>query len=236
MTQISSPVQIHPYFEALHDLFEEHADSENAFQMKKYMKERFEYWGIKSPLRRELIRDFLKANGKPEAEELPEIVKALWQMPQREFHYFAQELAEKFVKNAGKDFLELIEYLITTKSWWDTVDFIATHLAAKFFRQYPEMIYEVSARWMNSGNMWLQRSALLFQLKYKTNTDTELLFSYIRQLSGSKEFFIRKAIGWTLREYSKTDAQAVLQFLDETELSPFSQREALKWLIAKEKI
>jgi 3-methyladenine DNA glycosylase AlkD len=81
---------------------------------------------------------------------------------------------------------------------------------------------------MNSGNFWLQRSALLFQLKYKNQTDLKLLFGYIEKLSGSREFFIRKAIGWTLREYSKTDPDVVIQFVETHQLQPLSQKEALK--------
>lgn len=95
---------------------------------------------------------------------------------------------------------------------------------------------ELTTRWMNSDNMWLQRTCLLFQLKYKTSTDTQLLSSFIKPLSSSNEFFIRKAIGWALREYSKTDPDFVIQFTKENTLSGLSEREALKWLRNKGKL
>ncbi len=87
---------------------------------------------------------------------------------------------------------------------------------------------------MDSGNMWLQRTALLFQLKYKKATDTKLLTDYILKLQGSKEFFINKAIGWILREYSKTESDWVIEFVKKHQLAPLSHKEALKWLNRKE--
>jgi 3-methyladenine DNA glycosylase AlkD len=89
----------------------------------------------------------------------------------------------------------------------------------------------VTAKWMDSGNMWLQRSALLFQLRYKQQTDEKLLFRYITELTASKEFFIRKAIGWTLREYSKTKPDQVQQFVAKTPMAPLSKKEALRIIL-----
>ena len=96
------------------------------------------------------------------------------------------------------------------------------------FTNYPELIVPFTEKWMTSGNMWLQRTAILFQLKYKSQTDTELLFKYIIALDGSKEFFINKAIGWALREYSKTNPDIVIKFVTGHKLAPLSKREALK--------
>ena len=86
---------------------------------------------------------------------------------------------------------------------------------------------------MSSGNIWLQRTCLLFQLSYRSETDVDLLVKLIGELNGSKEFFINKAIGWILREYSKTDAEFVINYVDSIDLAPLSRREALKWLINK---
>ena len=127
-------------------------------------------------------------------------------------------------------FIELYEQIITTYSWWVNVDGIAVNLVGSLFKKYPEMMKPHTEKWQASGNMWLQRTALLFQLNYKADTNIELMFDIIRLNLGSKEFFINKAIGWILRQYSKTDAQVVMDFVEKTDLAPLSQREALKWL------
>ncbi|MCK5077528.1 MAG: DNA alkylation repair protein, partial [Calditrichia bacterium] len=117
-----------------------------------------------------------------------------------------------------------------TKSWWDTVDFIATNLVGPLFEKYSELIIPYTKKWMDSGNIWLQRTSILFQLKYKEKTDFKLIIGFIQQCSSSNEFFIQKAIGWILREYSKTDASTVIEFVKNNKLAPLSEREALKWL------
>lgn len=210
------------------ELFDSNANPQNALPMKKYMKDLFEFHGIKTPERNELIKDYLKKENLPPVYQLKKIVNLFWKLPQREYQYFAMRLTEKYIKHPEEDFIDLFEFMITNKSWWDTVDFIAANLVGIYFKKYPQIIIPKTEEWMNSGNMWLQRSALLFQLKYKSKTDTELLFNYIKRLSKSGEFFIRKAIGWCLREYSKTDPAAVLRFVNSVELSNLSKKEALR--------
>ena len=219
------------YIKPLVKIYATNADKANALPMKKYMRDQFEFHGIKMSLRRSLSKTFIKKYGLPDKIELSQVVKKLWKLPQREYQYFAMELIEKYSKQFDKKDLRLIEYIITTKSWWDTVDFIAARLAGNFFKKFPELIEPETQKWIRSGNIWLQRSAILFQLKYKSETDTKLLFGYINKLSGSKEFFIRKAIGWTLREYSKTNPGAVIEFVKNNELSPLSKKEALKRMV-----
>ena len=120
------------------------------------------------------------------------------------------------------------EFMIINKSWWDTVDMIASHLVGTHFKRFPGLIPAYTEKWMASGNFWLQRTALLFQLKYKKETDVELMSDLIKRLAGEKEFFIRKAIGWVLREYSKTDPEIVINFVENQQLSNLSRTEALK--------
>ena len=127
----------------------------------------------------------------------------------------------------------MIETLIITKSWWDTVDFLSSHDAAYFFKTYRETRDSHLNPWRKSENIWLRRSAILFQLLYRQDTDAELLFTIIRENLGSNEFFINKAIGWALRTYSRVDAKAVIHFVQSTPLHALSKREALKWLRAK---
>ncbi|MBW4656506.1 MAG: DNA alkylation repair protein [Kaiparowitsia implicata GSE-PSE-MK54-09C] len=113
---------------------------------------------------------------------------------------------------------------------------IASHNVRKLLKQYPSYRDATLEPWRDSENLWLRRTTLLFQLGYKAETDEALLFSLIEQNSDSKEFFIQKAIGWALREYSKVAPEAVQIFVAETPLAALSRREALKWLKAKGKL
>jgi 3-methyladenine DNA glycosylase AlkD len=216
------------YLNQLTKAFEEHKDPVIALQMKAYMKNKFEFMGIKSPERRALSKPFNTGAARPEVKDLWPVVMQLWGFPEREFQYFAMELVSKYYKIVAQNWIEKYELLITKKSWWDTVDFIATTLAGEYFRKFPEQIPPVTGKWIRSGNIWLQRSCLIFQLKYKHETDTDLLSSFIIPLSKSKEFFIAKAIGWALREYSKCNPTWVKNFVENNTLQSLSKREALR--------
>ncbi len=217
-----------PYVATLRYLLEANADSSNAVLMNKYMRNKFIFFGIKSPKRKELFRLFIKEYGWPQIEEMEPVCMELYSQNEREFHYFAMEMAERNIKkfNTGAD--KLFEYMIVTNAWWDSVDFIAANILGRFFRIYPETIRIVTKEWMDSGNIWLQRSCILFQLKYKKNTDTDLLYSFIEKLKDSNEFFIQKAIGWILREHSKVNPDEVYRFTERTRLKPLSRREAVR--------
>lgn len=208
--------------------FATHADMNNAVPMKRYMKNRFEFFGIKSPERKTLTRAFFMEYGLPDAKDTNEFLRHIWEQPQRELHYVGLDILEKLVKRQKIADVDLLEFLITTKSWWDTVDWLATRIVGVHLKHYPDEINSIHKDWMDSKNMWLQRVCILFQLKYKNETDVPLLFDTIKRLSDSDEFFIQKAIGWALREYSKTDPDIVLRFVDTHDLKPLSRREALK--------
>lgn len=218
------------YILPLEAAFKMHADPANAIQMRKYMKDKFAFYGIHSPLRKEIYKAHKNQYGLfPEAQTTG-IVRWCWEAPERECQYFAMEFLGKKQKNVHQEMITLYEYMITTKSWWDTVDYIAANLVGSYFKKYPESIESLISKWLNSGDIWLQRTCLLFQLKYKSETNTKLLESCINKLLHSNEFFIRKAIGWALREYSKTDAEYVVRFVKTHALSGLSKKEALKWL------
>lgn len=218
------------YFKDLLQVFSEQADPENAFQMKKYMKGKFNFFGIKAPERKELSKIYWKHHGYlPDANPV-KAVKWCWESDQREFQYFAMDSLAKIAKNPTIDFIEMYEFMVINKSWWDTVDFIASNLAGPYFIKFPKEISSTTKKWMKSNNIWLQRTCLLFQLKYRDRTDTSLLEDFINPLSGSNEFFIQKAIGWALREYSKNNQDWVTQFVSNNSLSNLSKREALKWM------
>lgn len=218
------------FLKTLESEFQAHADPEIASGQKAYLKDQFDAFGIKTPERRAIQKPFLVKEYLPPKENLEPLVKMLWAKPQREFHYFAQELVEKYVRRQERDDLVLLTYMITHQSWWDTVDMIATKLVAKYFLKYPdERDVQVQA-WLDSDHLWLQRTAILFQLHYKEKLDTEMLQHVITSLLGSREFFINKAIGWILRHYSRTNPEWVRAFVAETPLAPLSRREAMKYL------
>ena len=148
----------------------------------------------------------------------------------KEFQYFAQDFTLKYSKQVEQQDIELFAYMISHKSWWDTVDFIATKLVGNYFKQFPEQRDYYVQKWLDSQNIWLQRSAVLFQLKYKNDLDTELLTLIIKSLQPSNEFFINKAIGWILREYSRSNPAWVQDFVAQNQLSKLSAREALRLL------
>ncbi|KAF0201146.1 MAG: hypothetical protein FD170_2912 [Bacteroidetes bacterium] len=208
--------------------FNSNANAALSPAMEKYMLGQFRFLGIKSPERKQLLRLFKQNHGYPDADRLEAFVKQLWQTPGRELHYAAMEIASRKVFLKEPERIVLIEWMITHESWWDTVDFIASNIAGEWFKLHPQEILPVTGKWMASGNIWLQRTCLLFQLKYRNETDFRLLSGFIEQLASEKEFFIRKAIGWALREYSKTKPEAVIQFVESHSLSPLSQREAMK--------
>lgn len=219
---------MHPYTQPLVSAFEAAANPTLAGPMEAYMKNRFQFYGIKSPERRAIFRAFIKEHGLPPIDELEEIIESLWEQPLRECHYAAVDLLDKMQKKLEPKHLPMLEEMVVTHSWWDTIDLLASHQIGGLLKKHPELIPANTERWIDSDNFWLQRVALLYQLGYKKDTDAEQLFRFCKMCAGSNEFFIRKGIGWALRQYSYTDPEAVKQFVAETALSPLSQREALK--------
>lgn len=218
------------YIEKMQAILTAHANDENAFHMEKYMRNQFMFLGIKTPLRKNLTQQFFKATKIKEEDFQPEFVRSLWQSIEREYQYVAMDYIGLSLKKLRKEDLFLLEELITTKSWWDTADMLAQKAVGKIASEHPEVISEIIEKWNESENMWLQRSALLFQLKYKEHTDEKLLYRFINDHASSKEFFIQKAIGWVLREYSKTNPDSVKQFISRNQLAKLSVREGSKYL------
>ena len=216
--------------ELLTHLFEENRNEENAEPMKKYMKDHFPFLGIKKPQRSELEKQFFQETGLLKEPFKKEFIRELWEKEEREYQYTGLVYMEKSLKKLEKADLPFMEELITTKSWWDTVDAIAPKPVGTIAEKYPEVIAETINRWAIDDYLWLRRAAILFQLKYKGQTNAELLYRYIKQNADSKEFFIQKAIGWALREYSKTNPASVKEFIEGTKLAPLSVREGSKYL------
>lgn len=208
--------------------FKSNANAKIASEQKAYMRNQFEFFGLKSADRRILQKPFLMKEFLPPKSDVFDLVIQLWELPERDFQLFGQELVFKYVKQFEKNDIEMLEYMVSHKSWWDTVDFIAYKLMGTYFKMYPDERLKHVQKWLQTDNIWLQRSALLFQLKYKEELDQSILTHAIESLLGTNEFFINKAIGWVLREYSRTDAQWVQLYVDRTELSNLSKKEALR--------
>ncbi len=224
---------MNPYLEELKTLLEAKKNPDLATKMERYMRNQFQYYGVMSIERKLVLKTFLKQNGLPNKDNLEEIVQEMWQQPKREWLYCAMEIFELFLKKNKEDFLHLAEILILQHSWWDTVDVIALHIIGKTLQYFPEKTTEWTEKWANSDNIWLKRTSLIFQLMYKKDTDVNLLQKYILQHQHHKEFFIQKAIGWALRQYARTDANFVKDFVDKYHdtLPNLSKREALKHLL-----
>ena len=219
---------IEDYFFELAIAFEKHANPEIAAGYKAYMRNKWEYYGFSSPLRKQLVKEFIAKSGMPPSEKLEEMVYFAWDQPQREWQYLAMEMVAKSVKTADQSLIDLSEWMITHKSWWDTVDYIAPNISGMLFLKYPEIKMQYIENWMQSGHLWLQRSCLIHQLRYNKTADRALLFNLCERLAGHPDFFIRKAIGWSLRQYSKSFPEAVIDFVNSHEISNLSRKEALK--------
>ncbi len=219
---------MHAFIQPLEKIFKQHANSERAAWSKAYMLNQFEFYGLVTIDRRKLAKEYMKQAPTPSLKQLEQIVRQCWSLPQREWHYFAVELLAFHKKLWQPSIIELMEYCMVHNSWWDSVDHIASECLTHYFKTFPEKIIPVTSSWNNSKNIWLQRSSIMFQKAFKKDTDTALLSTYILHCKDSPDFFIRKAIGWALREYSKTNAAWVKKFVQQNKLHPLSAREALK--------
>ncbi|WP_026705105.1 DNA alkylation repair protein [Flavobacterium soli] len=217
------------FIKDLEKAFQENSDPENAVAMENYMKNHFSFYGVKAEKRRLIFKETYKKHQQEITENSRNIAKELLLKSQRELHYCGIEILMKELKGNYKiEDISLIEFLIVTNSWWDSVDVIAKYLLGEYLIHFPEETEKVIEKFSNSKNMWLNRSAILFQLGYKKKTNADLLFALSQKHSDSNEFFIRKAIGWALREYGKTNPSNVKKFVANAKLKPLSEKEALK--------
>lgn len=214
------------------ELLQESANKDEAIKMESYMKNNFKFFGARAPVVKEIFKKLITVYT-IHPHELKELVTHLWKKDEREYQMIAILFLNRYQKWLKEEDIELIEYCITNKSWWDSVDSIAPNALGYYLKAYPQHKPEIIEKWLSSNNLWLQRSILLYQLKYKKDTDVSILFDSILRLKDSKEFFIQKAIGWALREYSKTDSQKVIDFVDSTNLANLSKKESLKWMKSK---
>jgi 3-methyladenine DNA glycosylase AlkD len=211
-------------------VFEANRDPVRAAAMAAYMRDRFPFLGIAAPRRRALAREALAGLAAPDLDELARAALALWEKPEREYQYAGADYVCRHVARCSARFLPVLERLITAKPWWDTVDALSAHGVGPLVRCHPELVLALD-RWID-GDLWLARAAILHQLAFEEATDAERLFRYCLRRAADRDLFLRKAIGWALREHSRVDPGAVAAFVaeHESELSPLSRREALRRL------
>ncbi len=224
---------MHALLNQIRSTFSSHANSTHSQGMAHYMRGRFAFFGIKTPERRILSKPFLHEAATLDRKTVYALIQALWEQPERECHYLAQEIYLKVanrILNRGD--MPFIEFLLLTHSWWDTVDVIAPKIIPIYLDRFPEERDRKVENWSASGNIWLQRSALLFQLKLKDQVDLPYMFQTILRLSDTREFFVNKAIGWLLREHSKHSPVEISRFIDQhyLKLDKLSIREGRKHL------
>lgn len=209
---------------------EDQGSPTDAIAMSAYMKNRFRFLGIKKPRLKELTKALFEKNALPSPEDIPRCIQELWMLEEREYHMVALELLRKWEKKLTPKDLEWIQPLILEHSWWDSVDFIATHAIGVLREKYPETMTPILDTWILDDHLWINRSAIICQVLYRKKTDTDLLERAILPHRSSREFFLRKAIGWALRAYAQENPRWVLGFVDahREELSGLSIREALK--------
>ncbi len=202
-------------------------DTSRAAPMSAYMRHQFPFLGIAAPARVKAVKAAFQAQGLLKVPLDPNLVFELWALPEREYQYAACDYVYWRSKTLGLEHLDLLEYCVTNKSWWDTVDSL-DQAAGEIALHHPEAVARLEI-WATHDNFWLRRFAIQHQLAYKNETDQERLFRFIEANAHDNEFFIRKSIGWALRQYSYVHPEAVQHFvLEHPELSNLSKREALK--------
>lgn len=213
-------------------IFENNSNKEEALNMKKYMLNKFEFLGIRSPKRQELWKEYFKFAKSTKIIDW-DFVNYCWQNDYREIHYIAAHYLKYMENFLNVEDIEKIEKLIITNSWWDTSD-ILDRVVGEIIYKNPNCA-NIMIDWSLSNSIWLRRVAIDHQLLRKEKTNKDLLEQIIINNLNSKEFFINKAIGWALRDYSKTNPEWVRNFLEKNKenMSKLSIREASKYIYNK---
>jgi 3-methyladenine DNA glycosylase AlkD len=206
------------------------ADPAKAVDMQAYMKTDMPFYGVQKPARSLILRQLVHEFPPADRDGYQALVLGLWNLPHREEKYLALGVAQHFRSFVDTVSLPLYRRLIVEGAWWDFVDAVATALIGHLVVNHPAKAWPEVDTWIDHPDMWLRRSAIICQVGAKGRTDAERLFAYSEGRLAEKEFFIRKAIGWALRDYARTDPEAVAGFVTthRDRLSGLSFREATK--------
>jgi 3-methyladenine DNA glycosylase AlkD len=206
-------------------------DTQRAPAMEAYMKNRFDFLGVPATPRKNAFIPFKKHWSLLSDEARWDFIYECWQHEARELQYIAIDaLLTDYKKRAVVSDLPKLEFLITQKPWWDTIDLIVSHVVGHYAKTFPQEFASRAQEWQASSNFWLHRSLLIHQLKFKRETNLDLLQYYIHNFKWNKEFFVQKAIGWSLREVSKWNPVWVSDLVEKEGLSGLAKREALKYV------
>lgn len=211
-------------------------DPDRAASQQRYMKSDLPYHGLAAPQLKALLRPHLAAYAPGTRDDWEADVRRVWDgATHREEWYVALALARHRAARPWQDpgALDLYRHLVISGAWWDVVDEIASHLVGGVLAGHRDATTPVLRRWATDDDLWLRRTAVLSQLRHRAGTDLDLLTHAIDCNAGDRSFWLRKAIGWALREHARTDPDWVRRFVAaraET-LSPLSQREALRHLL-----
>jgi 3-methyladenine DNA glycosylase AlkD len=206
------------------------ADPEKAFGMQAYMKTDMPFYGVQKAGRTQILRKLVALGAPTDRVHYQALVLGLWGLPHREEKYLAIGYARRFKSFIAVESLPLYERLILEGQWWDFVDEIAIKLVGPLVVNEPSEAWQVVDPWIDHENIWMRRSAIICQVGAQRVTDSDRLFGFCLQRAHEKEFFVRKAIGWALREYAKTNPEAVAEFVTTNRAvwSGLSFREATK--------
>lgn len=207
------------------------ADPAQAARMSAYMRDQFAFHGIPTPARRAAIGPLVRSLKGADAGVLLDAAGELWRAPQRECQYAAIDLLAANVKQLDDGHIDALLALARQASWWDTVDALAVLIGTVVRADKPQRQRRMDEA-IRDADLWIRRVAMLHQLGWRADTDRERLFAYATQLAHEDDFFIRKAIGWALRDYARHDPDAVRGFLlaQGDSLSPLTRREAARHL------
>lgn len=217
------------------------ADPDRALQQQAYMKSAMPYLGVATPAQRKIARAVFQAHPMPDAARWRNVVLDIWRQAKfREERYCAMELAgfRAYREWLTPQAMPMLEELIVTGAWWDYVDAIASNMVGAILKNNRSELTTLLTGWATDDDLWRRRTAILAQLKFKAETDETLLFYAIEASVDSPEFFLRKAIGWALREYSKTRPKVVIAYVrrHRHELSGLSKREGLKVMLKEGRV
>ncbi len=218
------------FLQEIQELYHDAANAEEAKGMSAYMKNNFPFLGIKKPIRAEILKPYFVELKNCSSEEILNIAKEFWKLPEREYHYTAIEILVKAKRKWTKEYFEFFEYMLCDKSWWDSVDTIATKLIGEYVYMHRKTLENKMVQYASDANMWRRRTSIIFQLFYREECNFELLFSNIRLNKNDPEFFIQKAIGWSLRQISEKHPDLVQDFVEQEGLKGLAKREALRKL------
>ena len=218
--------------EYLRKRFQVLGDKNQAFKMAAYMKNIAPFFGVSSVPRKIIFREWKETLPKDLSyDERWELVFLLWEQEERELHYVAVDWINSWnIKTLQIEDSSQLRIILQSKTWWDTVDLLSSTFLGKLLLKFPELRNDLVESWSEKTNFWLHRSTLIFQLKYKQKTDLDLLSQQISRFKSNKEFFIQKAIGWSLREVSKWNPEWVKNEVEIQELIGLAKREASKYL------